>query len=550
MIVQGPPLDGPDAPAPETMASFLLDVGSRHRTNEALVFDDPLAGGATVRWSYNDLLARSEQVGRALIAAGVEAGAPVGIVMGNRPEAVASVFGAALAGAVAVPMSTFSAPAELAYMQQDAGISFLLVQSRLLRRELAEEVAGACAGVPGAVVGLGSGPGPGGMAGWSDFLAAGDGVDSERLRARSAAVRPEDPGVIIYSSGTTAYPKGMVHAHRAHTLQFRVEADIFGRSPRSRLWTALPMFWTAGFDTAMGPTLAAGGCWVMQETFEPGHALKLMARERVDEPYTLPHQTAALDEHPDWPDTDLSSLRCVFGKSAFARHPSVSGDPAWNMPVAYGLSETCSSFASHRHDTPRELLRASMGRLLVGNRLRVVDPQTGAALGPGEDGELTVAGPTLMLNYVGREPADCFDADGFFHTGDAGFYDEDGYLHWTGRRTEMIKTAGANVSPAELEVQLRACPPVKLARVIGVPDARLGQAVVLCAVLKEGAVASEDDLRSFLRERVASYKVPRHVLFFSDGEVPMTGSENKVRDAELIRLVEDRLARSGTGAKS
>ena len=286
----------------------------------------------------------------------------------------------------------------------------------------------------------------------------------------------------------------------------------------------------------------------MQETFEPGPALALMARERVNEPYSLPHQTAALDEHPDWPRADLSSLTRVFGKSAFARHSSVTGDRSWNMPVAYGLSETCSSFASHRHDTPRDLLRASMGRLMVGNRLRVVDPGSDSVLGPGQDGELAVAGPTLMLHYVGKEPDECLDADGFFRTGDAGFYDEEGYLHWTGRRTEMIKTAGANVSPAELEVQLRACPPVKLARVLGVPDARLGQVVVLCAVLKEGASATEDDLRDFLRERVASYKVPRHVLFFSDGEVPMTGSENKVRDAELMRLVEDRLARSGTGA--
>lgn len=280
----------------------------------------------------------------------------------------------------------------------------------------------------------------------------------------------------------------------------------------------------------------------MQETFEPAEALRLMARERVTEPYTLPHQTAALEEHPDWAAADLSSLRCVFGKSAFARHPSVKGDPAWIMPVGYGLSETCAVFVTHRHDTPRELTRTSMGRLLPGGRLRVVDPDTGTPLGAGGQGELTVAGPTLMEHYVGRRPEECFDSEGFFHTGDAGFYDEDGFVHWTGRMTEMIKTGGANVSPAELEVQLRACPPVKLARVIGVPDARLGQMVVLCAVLKDGARATEEDIRSFLAGRVASYKIPKRVLFFGEGEIPMTGSDNKVRDAELARLVDSRLA--------
>jgi len=306
------------------------------------------------------------------------------------------------------------------------------------------------------------------------------------------------------------------------------------------------MFWTAGLNTAMGPTLAAGGCWVMQETFEPGEALRLLARERVTEPYTLPHQTAALAEHPGWATADLSSLRCVYGKSAFARHPTVSGDPQWNMPVGYGLSETCAIFATHDCTTPRARLKSSNGRLLPGNRLRVVDPDTGRVLGPNEDGELAINGPSLMDRYVKMDREACFDGDGFFRTGDAGHYDEDGYLHWTGRRTEMIKTAGANVSPAELEVALRACPPVKLARVLGLPDPLLGQVVVLCAVLKDGTAATEDDIRDFLRERVAAYKVPRHVLLFSNGEIPMTGSETKVRDEELRRLVVERLEERST----
>ena len=131
-----------------------------------------------------------------------------------------------------------------------------------------------------------------------------------------------DHGLIIYSSGTTDRPKGMLHTNRGPTVQFWNQAQIFGRHEGTRLWSALPIFWTAGYSTAMGPILAAGGCWVMQETFEPGAALELIARERVTEPYTLPHQTAALVEHPNWETADLSSLRSVFGKSAFARHPT------------------------------------------------------------------------------------------------------------------------------------------------------------------------------------------------------------------------------------
>jgi acyl-CoA synthetase (AMP-forming)/AMP-acid ligase II len=266
-----------------------------------------------------------------------------------------------------------------------------------------------------------------------------------------------------------------------------------------------------------------------------------MARERVTEPYALPHQTGALEEHPDWSTTDLSSLTCVYGKSAFARHPTVHGDTTWRMPVGYGMSETCAFISAHWWDTPRDVAAQSMGRLLPGIELRVVDDR-GAALGPGEIGELAVKGPTLMLGYLGTTPEEPFDPDGFFRTGDAGYVDDDGFLHWEGRRTEMIKTGGANVSPAELEVQLRACAPVKLARIVGVPDPRLDQLVVACLTLKDGAEATEEDIQAFLRERVASYKVPKRVLFFEDGEIPMTTSDTKVRDDALVALAVERLA--------
>jgi fatty-acyl-CoA synthase len=231
----------------------------------------------------------------------------------------------------------------------------------------------------------------------------------------------------------------------------------------------------------------------------------------------------------------------VFGKSVFTRHPTVTGDATWNMPVGYGLSETCAFFAAHPSSATRELMKRSIGRLLPGNELRVVEPETGRVLGPNEVGELAIRGPTLMEHYVKRTRAECFDADGFFHTGDVGTYDEDGFVHFSGRRTEMIKTGGANVSPAELEVQLRACEPVKLARAVGVPDGVLEEIVVLCVELKDGTTATEDEIKGFLRQRVAAYKVPKRVLFFATGEIPMTGGETKVKDAALLALVQQRL---------
>ena len=537
-ILEGPPLSSAAGVGSLTTGGFLHDVCDRNDDHEALDFDDPLADGSTVRWTYSDVLARSREVAAGLVAAGVSKGARIGILMGNRPEAVASFFGAGLAGAVAVPLSTFSPAPEIGYMLGHADVDVLLTQTQMLGRRYADDVRSLpTSDLPflRRVVAVGSPE-------WPAFLESGASVPVSEIDARCDRVRPSDEGLIIYSSGTTSRPKGVLHSHRSPTLQFWFEARVFGRHPGTRMWMSLPMFWTAGLNTGMGSTLAAGACWVMQEHFDPGAALRLMARERVTEPYTLPHQTAALEEHPDWASTDLSSLRSVYGKSAFARHPAVQGDTGWNMPVAYGLSETCTAFATHYSDTPRELLKQSSGRLMPGNRLRVADPDTGETLGAGEVGELCLAGPTVMERYVGLFREECFDDKGFFHTGDVGFYDEEGFVHWTGRRSEMIKTGGASVSPAEIEVALRACSPVKLARVVGVPDDRLGQLVVLCVVLKEGLTASAEDIKSFLRERISSYKVPKHILFFVDGEIPMTGSDTKVRDGELMELVQKRLS--------
>ncbi|TDC98398.1 class I adenylate-forming enzyme family protein [Actinomadura sp. 7K507] len=539
-----------------TLGGLLAEQSARVPGNEALVFDDPFRCGATVRWTYAELYRQARRVAKALVAAGIGKGARVGVLMGNRPEAVASLFGGALAGAVVVPLSTFSPKSELSYLLAHADLSVLLLQTAMGRRRFAADVAELCpAGTrPGAAVRDASYPylrhvavlGPAehgcGIEPWERFLQRGDTIDDTLLDAVAAQVHPSDSGVVVYSSGTTDRPKGVLHNHQAVALQCWTQAQLFGRDESTRLWCALPLFWTAGLNAAMGATLAAGGTWVMQEMFEPGHALRLMERERVTEPHTLPHQAGALEEHPDWASTDLSSCTKVFGKSVFARHPAVTGDTGWNMPVGYGLSETCSFLTGHPSTTPRELLRKrSYGRLLPGNELRVVDPYTGQVLGPGEEGELAVRGPTLMEHYVKRTRAECFDPDGFFRTGDLGSYDTDGYVRFGGRRTEMIKTGGATVSPAEIEVQLQACEPVRLARAVGLPDDRREEIVVLCVELKNGATATEDGIRSFLRERLAGYKVPKRVLFFSEGELPMNRGGTKVKNQALLDLVQERL---------
>ncbi len=534
--VTGPPVSTVDGPGPLTLGGFLEQVCAEHVPREALVFDDPLRGGATVRWTYGELLDQTRSVARSLLAAGVRRGDRVAVLMANRPEAVASFFGAAMAGAVVAPLSTFATGPELAQLLELAEPAIVLAQTRMGRRSFVADLEPARSRVVYV------------DADWTGFLQEGAGMESGELETARAAVTPDDDGLIIFSSGTTATPKGVVHVHRAPTLQFWVQRAIFGRTPRTRLWTALPMFWTAGMNTAMGATLAAGGCWVMQEGFDPAQALVLMARERVTEPYTLPHQARALEEQAGWETTDLSSLREVYGKSVFTRHPTVDGDPAWQTPVGWGMSETCAFISAHRSDAGREAVRRSLGAILPGVELKVVDPDSGTVVERDVEGELLVRGPMLMRCYLGKTPAECFDEDGWFHTGDVGHLDERGELHWTGRRTEMIRSGGAMVSPAEIEVQMRACADVRLARVIGMPDERLDQIAVMCVELTEGAEASPESLQAFLRERVATYKVPKRVIIFGDGEIPLTASATKVRDDDLRRLVTARLGRGVNGA--
>jgi acyl-CoA synthetase (AMP-forming)/AMP-acid ligase II len=533
---EGPALADTDGIGALTLGGFLDEVVARYGDADAIVFDDPLLGGATVRWSYAELGREARRIGRGLLAAGVGPGATVAILMGNRPESVAAIFAAGLVGAVAAPLSTFAPIPELSHLLRAAEAPVVLTQSRLLTRCFGDDLLAIAGDLPAlrrvAVLGEPS---------WTELLAEGETVEPSVLERRAGLVSPDDPALVIFSSGTTSEPKGILHGHRSPTLQFWLQARLFGRHRGTRTYSALPIFWTAGLNTAVGSTLAAGGCWVAQETFDAGGALALMARERVTEPYTLPHQTAALAEHPDWASTDLSAVRCAYGKGAYARHPSVVPDPHWIMPVGYGLSETCAFVAGYASTESRDQVKVGSGRLLPGARLRVVDPGSGRILGVGEEGELAVAGATLMLGYLGRPSADTFDADGFFHTGDSGHVDAAGIVHYTGRRSEMIKTGGANVSPAELEVALRACPPVKLSRVVGVADPRLDQIVVAAIVCKDGESATADDIQAFLRARVASYKVPKVVLFFAADEMPMTPGGAKVRDDALLALVHRRL---------
>jgi len=533
-----------------TLGRFLLDVAERHQTRTAIVWEDE-------RISYAELRARSLALARGLVGAGVVKGARIGLFMANRPEWIAAFYGAALIGAVVVPINTFASSAERDHILRHGDVSVLLVGKQLLKRDYLDELLAdhpelarpsrgpiRCMALPQLrrIFCLGLASTSGAAQTWDDLLAAGKDVEPELVSALCAEVHPSDDALIIYTSGSTALPKGVLHVQRTAALQGWRFAE-FMRLDADRVWTAQPFFWTAGIAMSLGATFASGSTLLLQPYFEPGAALEIMERERATVAHAWAHQQKAMAEHPDAARRDLRSLTKIAGHSPLRELAGIQAN-TWGTEGSYGLSETFTLAAMIRADSPLELRENTSGRALPGVQLRIVDPETGAALPTGEHGEIAVKGVVLMRGYYKVLPEKWQDAEGYFHCSDGGSLDADGYLHWTGRIDDLIKTGGANVSPLEIERALDAYGELRAARAVAVPHPTLGQAIVLCAVRAEGGNVSEEAVRTWLRKHLSAYKLPRRVLFFAAGELELTGNQKirvgPLRDAALARLSAER----------
>jgi fatty-acyl-CoA synthase len=550
-IASGPPLSAEPGLGALTLPGFLREVTAMYSEREALVWRT--AEGIT-RWTYAELWERAVDVARALRACGLGKDARVGVLMTNRPEWLAAVFGISLAGGVAVTLSTFSTPSELDYLLRASGVSVLLFERRVVAKdfaavlaELEPEIGKA---TPGALqsakypflrhIALIGEAAPG-IDTWDVFQARGHNEPRELVEATAAAVHPSDAAVIFFSSGSTSKPKGILSAHRGVCIQMWRFRRMYGFSPQDhvRAWTANGFFWSGNFTMVLGSTLASGGALVLQPTFDAADALELMQAERVNFPFAWPHQWAQFESAPNWGRVDLSSVRFADFKTPIAHHPTVS--TKWFEPGhAYGNTETFTITTCFPANTPPEIHADSSGEALPGVMLKIVDPLTGVVVPRGERGEICVKGPTLMLGYIGTPLDETLDAEGFFRTGDGGYLDDAGRLFWEGRLTDIIKTGGANVSPREVNEALGNHSGIKVAHTVGVPHETLGEVVVACVVPHEGATLDASEIRAFLRQRLASYKVPRHVLFFREDEIALTGNA-KIKSGDLRQLAANRL---------
>ncbi len=517
-------------PGPDrlTLPAFLEDVVAQGGSHAAVV-------GERGALTYTELGAHAHRLASDLVAWGVAPGDRVALLLANRPEWAVAFFAAALAGAVPVPISTFATPEERAWVLAHADVRWLLMQRRLAARDFAAELDAAPAPGLAGIACLDEARGA-----FAEIRRPADTPDAVRVvGARASAALPESDGLLIYTSGTTERPKGVLHRQRAPVLQSWRFAALMGLDANDRVFTAQPFFWTAGIAMSLGATLAAGATLWVRETFEPDDALATIARERITTVHAWPHQEKAMAEHASAGEHDLTCVTHVEFGSPLAKLAGLEED-RWGIHASYGLSETFTLVTALAADAPAEARRACHGVPLPGNEVRILDPETGGPCPPGTSGEIAVRGPTLMRGYWKVPDANVFDDEGFFRTGDSGTLDDAGQLHWAGRLSGIVKTGGANVSPLEVEGAAAREPGVAASVAVGVPHPTLGEALVLCVVPVEGAQIDLQALAGRLATALSAYKRPRHVMVLDAADVPRTGTQ-KLRADAVRDLARERL---------
>ena len=523
------------------------------------------------RLSYRDLEAESRRMGRALLASGVEGRSRVALLAPNGPEWVVAWLAAARIGATAVLLNTFHKARELGWALAHSQADVLLTVDRYLSHDYASRLEDAVHGLaaqPHGAIAVDSHPSlravwmwgnaaggqapaaPGGDAAgprdWAgpmdDLLARSDEVSDADFEAATSAVEPQDPMVVIYTSGSTSEPKGVVHSHSTvivhpfNLLQFRdlQASDV--------LYTPMPLFWVGGLSYTLVSAMHAGATVVFEERFEPGATLDLVEQHGVTHVIGWPHTAKALVEHPSFAERDLSSIRGGSFDALLPEHLRVS-DPR-RRATSLGMTESLGPHSIEPLNAELPVGKEdSFGRSVPGFEHRVVDPATGSEAATGHAGEIWIRGYSLMLGLLGRDPDEMFEPDGWYRTGDRGRLDADGHLYFEGRMGTLIKAAGANVAPREVEAAIELQPGVMHAFVVGMPsDDGRGEAVAAAVVALPGAALDADSLRAGLRAELAAYKIPRHVAVFAEQhDLPWLES-GKIDLQALRRLLADRFS--------
>ena len=530
-----------------TIGDLLLASAARRPDRDAVVFPEQ-------RSTYDELVAGAWRVARGLHALGVRRGDHVGILMPNCIAMVEALFGTALVGAVICPINARYRASELRHVIGDADLVALLtsdlVEEHVDYVPLLHDALPGLAGCDPEHVRLEAAPRlrhvvmfgrrrGGGMIESERFLALADSVPASVAEPLRATVRIRDPALILYTSGTTANPKGCVLTHEAIVRGSRATGRREQIGPDDVVWDPLPLFHTSGLQPLLY-TLDAGARFLCMTHFEPGAALVQIAAHGVTLlKSTFPPVTMALVNHHDFPSLDVSRIRVV----QIVAPPDTlrlvqAAFPNAVLQGAYGLCEAGGYVAVNEPEEDLESRLRTNGRPYPGLEIRAVDNE-GNDVPPGEAGELLVRGYTLFEGYHRDEEqtAAVLDVDGWLHTGDRGPVDAAGRVTVLGRIKEMIRVGGENVAPAEIEGFLSTHPAVHLVQAVGIPDERLDEVPAVFVELKPGTSATEQELIEYCRGQIASFKAPRYVRFVETWPMSATKIQRfRLRDELLLEL--------------
>ncbi|MBI1847960.1 MAG: AMP-binding protein [Candidatus Rokubacteria bacterium] len=536
-----------DATAP----SMLDAVAARHGAREAMVFGDE-------RVTFAGFAARSRRLAGGLAALGIGRGDKVAIWLPNRPAWYVAQYACARLGAVVVALNPRYRSHELSYILAQSDAAALILADHLggvdYFETLHQVVPEVAAAVPGEVESArcprlrhvivdAEDPYPG-----CHRLA--DLLDAPPLV--HAAVGPDDLFTLLYTSGTTSFPKGAMMSHRNCVPHGWNCGEILKMTPQDRVLHALPAAGTWGGLNIPLTTWSHGACLVLMDVFDPARALSLVERERCTVWNAVDSMAVPVLDHPALDRFDRSSLRTgAIAATGGGRHGLFEefveriGVPLAYQP--YGMTEVNALSLLHELDEPLELRRLSGVKTAPGIEARVAHPETGAPCQAGEEGELQFRGRLVTRGYYGKpeETAKAFTEDGWFSSGDLGVRDERGYTFFKGRLREVLRISHFMVSPGEIEAFLMSHPDVQQAFVVGVPDARTNEAAVAYVIPKTGALLAEDVLQGWCRGKIASYKIPRAIRFVKD--VPRTPGPHGDK-VQRGRLREQAIADLGLGA--
>jgi fatty-acyl-CoA synthase len=519
------------APYSRTMFDLLREQAEHFPDNAAVI-----CGGRVE--TYRDLADGAGRIGAALRARGIARGDRVGILLNNRLEWLEACFGAAALGAVAVPFSTWSKPGELAYLLADSEVDALIALASFGGQDFAAALAAIAPDCPRLrlVVLLGGALRPGWI-GYDEVRAA---TPLDPL-APGEGPSADDDALILYTSGSSARPKAVRLRHFAVIENGFNIGERMGLTPGDRVLLAPPLFWAYGACNALPATLSHGAALVLQARFEPGEWIGLVERHRCTAAYTLPSITGAVLRHPEFRRERMASLRTGL----MIGSPEEVRIAAQELGVGvicniYGATETYGNCCVTPCDWPLDRRMMGQGPPLPGVRLRIVD-DAGRALPAGDVGALEVAG-YVTPGYSGASAAHnaaAFTEDRYFRTGDLGCLDPEGCFHFAARDADMIKRAGINVSPAEIESLLLQHPGVAQAAVVGAAAGERGEAIVAFVVANSAAQIGGEALRAHCHALASSYKVPDHIEIVAALPVTETGKlfRRALRD-EAERLIQ------------